>query len=760
MTDEQSAFDASRVPPYTRVSAADLAAAVAERKAHVASVAPARDVPRSVQTRKGETWQQRVLRYDDEGPGFVGWVLDAKSFLASIIPTIVQERTPEGQWVTSTDPMANVAMTLLRNDQQDLSGLLAGWYRMMESVGELWVTITDSEMGGIAVDLVSINQLQWVKGPTGKEAAVLTYPEQSPKASDVQRVPEDQVMRSWHKRSDWPALPTSQWKRAIPDVERYIATRRNITRVLNSRLVTNGLLHFHVGAGQPVNPATPGAPTPVPKVISDYAAMTSRAIRNDDDEAAYAPFPLWGGDGPPTWVEVGRMLDPTALEAEVAALKAVGRSINFPLQLLVEGPGAGNHWSDVFLNEQFLSQDVAGTLQLVLHDATLGPYRRILTALLAGSASDLDPRRYRLWYDLSELGKRLDDVAEVLDLVLAGLLSPDAARARLRISKDEAPKPGDLPPPVQQLPRSTSNLLPGAPARAAAVQSVPRADIRTVAADLNKLDANLFLTLDGLSQRTVRAITIAVGQRLLDALPPADPERLALSALPAERVWAAAPPELRALVDTEAVVRQFVAPAEQEAEDHLLGVLISIGAVYAAAGLLAPQGIERNVTAFREQFTAGITDTASQHIDVEPIPMAQAGTVPQRWSPTAVARTAMNAAAGAIETPDPDGRPQLPDGTWEGGSGPATGPDSMAALRLEFGDLQVSYRWDHGTPPNPFIPHQQLNGKTYTNEDRIDVLANLDDNGVPQTWPSVIYHPGDHAGCTCNEEIILTTTLS
>jgi hypothetical protein len=277
-----------------------------------------------------------------------------------------------------------------------------------------------------------------------------------------------------------------------------------------------------------------------------------------------------------------------------------------------------------------------------------------------------------------------------------------------------------------------------------------------VTADLNTIDASLFLTLDGVAQRTVKAILIRCGQELLAALPDSDPDKARLAVLPPEQVWAAASAQDRALVQTRPIVEEFVRPAQEQAEEEMHKAIIAIGLVFAANQLMAPPALQANVPDAGAQFGLGTGAAANQTLSSPPLrPTAP---VP-RWAPTAVSRTAMNVAAGAVLTTDPDGLPQLPDGTWEGGSGPATGPDAIEALRLEFTDLELSYRWDHGDPKHPFPPHLALNGQTYTNENRFDTLANLDDNGVPREWPSPIYHPGDHVGCTCNEEIILTTTL-
>jgi hypothetical protein len=79
-------------------------------------------------------------------------------------------------------------------------------------------------------------------------------------------------------------------------------------------------------------------------------------------------------------------------------------------------------------------------------------------------------------------------------------------------------------------------------------------------------------------------------------------------------------------------------------------------------------------------------------------------------------------------------------------SGVTSGP--LVSQTLSDNDVSVDkYTWVHGFTPNPFEPHEDLNGvefDSWTDE----ILANQGD------WPDVdFYAPGDHDGCTCDFEI-------
>lgn len=737
-----------RVPPYTRIGAAELAAAVAERR--VAAVGPAQANPMVGGIGRGlnQSWQRRLLDYDRYGPGFVGWMLDAKSLVASLIPTRIQERHHDGTWKPCDDPIAHAAARQIGNPEDDFADLVETWYRALDGVGEIYQFFAEGD-AGIDVWLASISQIQ--PGRAGSNSFVVADTPDQQRAGTGRVVPASLMFRSWVKDKEWPGLARSDFQRAMPDIDRYVQTRRSIVRVLRSRLVTNGILHFHSKAGAPMvqqrNPDGTMGPG-IPQQIVDYAYAARKAIDFDDDLAAIAPFPMMGEQAP-EWIEVGRLLDPHALEAEVAALKAIGRSVKFPLQLLVEGPGVGNHWSDIFLNETFLSQDIAGTLSRVYRDMTRGPYRRLLAAAQANAGRPIDAQRYRLWYDISELAKRPDDTAEVLDMWAEGLIGARAARARLNVSEAEAPDPGELETRMRTRSRRvTTNSMPFAPKKGAADDGVADVlDLDAVADELNAVDQGLFAQLDQLANDALRDVVVLAGREVRERSRGDATVYPMLAALPDEQVWAAAPPYLRNQVDVNAIMADVLDPISGEAESRIASAVGLAFAVFVAAQLTPPSGLAPLVAAAGATFAVGLAAATRRRIDTLD-PSADLS----RWAPSGVARDAMAVAAGAVRVADPDGRPQLADGTWEGGHGPATGPLAVGAVRASVPGLFVRYRWHHGDPPHPFTPHAALNGQTYTASERATVLAN-----VTGGWPASTYHPGDHDGCTCMERIAFVT---
>ena len=88
------------------------------------------------------------------------------------------------------------------------------------------------------------------------------------------------------------------------------------------------------------------------------------------------------------------------------------------------------------------------------------------------------------------------------------------------------------------------------------------------------------------------------------------------------------------------------------------------------------------------------------------------------------------------------------------GTAPASEPmgqigtgDAVASYLTDQGAEQAGYEWVHGSPMQPFEPHEDLDGYQFTDWDD-DGLANTGD------WPDGPYYfPGDHSGCSCDSAV-------
>lgn len=106
--------------------------------------------------------------------------------------------------------------------------------------------------------------------------------------------------------------------------------------------------------------------------------------------------------------------------------------------------------------------------------------------------------------------------------------------------------------------------------------------------------------------------------------------------------------------------------------------------------------------------------------------------------------------ARSVESVGAGGQPSVSANGQPTGAAPRTvmDDDEFRAMILDEGAAEPRYQWEHGTPPKPFGPHEELDGVTWTAEDELEVLAN------PNDFPrAASYFPGDHDGCTCRYDI-------
>lgn len=397
-----------------------------------ASATPARAIPQKWLNRE-QSWQALVRQYDRNGPGFLGYVFDIKAQVASMVPLHVEQMDRQGHWSRTADASAQQALAAFIGVGSDQDSLIFNQFRSLESVGEYWLAAIDTPDG-----------LRWMTLQTPQldfkangEVLVRTRPDESPNDVTTLRLRKEQIVRCHHPDPEWSGEAYSSVRRALPDIERYRSTVRNIGRTLDSRLLTNGLIWFAPDDPEHIQRPEPDTPIQsVEQVMADYTDIAWKALNDDSDFASFAPFPV-SGAAKPEYVDVGRSLDPEVLAAETKALEAVGRALDFPQQLLVEGPGAGNHWSDLLLKDDFLTASIAPGLSEVCGYVTTIAVRPLLQVLRDRGANLEDPLRYRVWYDLTDVAKRPDTSDQMLGAWRDGIAGYRTTGQALGLSDEE-----------------------------------------------------------------------------------------------------------------------------------------------------------------------------------------------------------------------------------------------------------------------------------------------------------------------------------
>lgn len=597
----------------------------------------------------GTEWQRRVIRYDRDGPGVLGYYLDTVGLLASLCPLVPEVMGKNGVWTRSDDPVLNVTLAGYKSELFSQPELVATHTRHREAVGECWI-IWSEDIGWVVATIPNVTSTR------SGDSIDFTDP-----YGNKRRISKERAWKSWIPDPYEPWLPTSPCRRAIPELRRLNAATRNQTRSAESRLVMNGLLAFPPddGGARPLREAVNGGPQKdgVEQVLDDYVELAKESFDDDDAPSASVPFPYIGAAA--TYIELGRSIDGGALQVEEKALEAFARSVNFPSQLLTMGPGAANHWNEWLLQDVQHKMGLAPKLVPVCADITEFYFRPMLRNIKNRVGSwNVNPDRVRVGFDMSFLTKKPDTTAQAMEAYRLGIASRDQVAEMLGIedmmviptglSEYEhwelatggkgapyaevdpdgrliIPEPATGPPmagpdmgmmdeqmppeeplideqmpPEEQIvdeqlpppsaPSTTEMQAPpaGPPARTAAVSAEERA-MRQMVTDLGEIDLRLEAELSGLVAAIKATTEQEVAKEVVKQLPPRSAERARLRELPADQVWESVGEDVRRKVDVAAIADRVAAQYEQPVQDVFAAAAVSAQEAWEEQGLTVPQ---------------------------------------------------------------------------------------------------------------------------------------------------------------------------
>lgn len=386
--------------------------------AHTAALANVRQLRNRMRNQMAgpADWQHQVIEIDRDGPGILGYYLDTVALLASLCPLVPAELDGTGKWVRSDDAILNAIAWGYRSPLFEQHELVSMHVRAREGVGEAWIIWSDQIGWHIATVPNVVTQV-------GGDGSV----QWSDLFGVQRRTPSAHVHKSWCPDPYEPWMPTSPVRRALPDLRRLRSAVRSQMRAAESRLVMNGLIAFSgEGEVRPFRTDEQQTHEGVDEIIEDYFDLAQKAFTNDDTVAAHVPFPYIGPKA--EYVEVGRGIDERVMEMEDRAIEAFARHVNFPAQLLTDGPGNANHWNEWILQEIQHKLGLAPKLMPVCGDIS-AVYFRPAVQLMNGRLSSWqkDPARVRLEPDYTFLATKPDKAAKALDAYTKGLIGREEA---------------------------------------------------------------------------------------------------------------------------------------------------------------------------------------------------------------------------------------------------------------------------------------------------------------------------------------------
>lgn len=445
------------------------------------------------------------------------------------------------------------------------------------------------------------------------------------------------------------------------------------------------------------------------------------------------------------------------------------QGVFLPPEILL-GFGDTTYTNSYIINDQTWTFYLQSDANQFVNALTTGLFRPLL---LAGGVDANWVRQVCCWYDKSQLVAEPDEKDQTFQSVTLGLLGDTPARRRLGYSEAEAPTEEDIALRIQLNGKAPVDIVhdPAATDTAPAPQTDAPAAVTAAAGDptrtvldatarrwakrdralmdrlLAQADASLFRALDragaklrtkaikasashaetlrGVANRDVAAmlgpgvITAALDMNVDDLLDGSWDELDARFHAQVGRAQAATVNDLRALGLDDEAADEMTAAQEQDRRRGALALTTGLTAL-ATSRLFSPHP---NTPALGE---------ADSSMSV----------------PVSAVRQALTAAGG-------NDRPNTPGGTARDAvtdrvSLGVTDGDTVAAYLAQLHISTSAWVWTYGDSERSFEPHLALDGTEFSAWTAPE-LAN--DESWP-TWP--FYFPGDHDGCCCGAEQVLS----
>lgn len=252
--------------------------------------------------------------------------------------------------------------------------------------------------------------------------------------------PNSLITRVWrpHRRMRHEAFsPAKSARQAIRELD---LVNRHIQAQYLSRLASAGIVVLPEELTFPTRPEFDDAADPF---VAEWIATAKQAIETPGTAAAVVPIPM---RVPAEFVEKVQHIDFTLkiddkiIEKRDAARRRLAGIINIPTELLFEA-GSINHWGLWQLEESGVKTYLTPDVELIVNAVTRGQLRPRLLA--RGEDPDV-VRRSVVWYDLSEIVSRPNNVDNVTKAYDRLEVSGRALRRAIGLDEDSAPTRQEL----------------------------------------------------------------------------------------------------------------------------------------------------------------------------------------------------------------------------------------------------------------------------------------------------------------------------
>lgn len=423
-----------------------------QRTALTAAAAPVKG-PQSQFLQRTQGWQSEAWRYYDE----IGELNYGIAWLANMLSRVrlrAAEISPglDEPDVLDAGPAAE-AVIALGSGVGGQSQLMRSMATQLSLPGDCYL-IGEQEEGesGPAYDWC-VRSVDEVRVQSGKFQVVS---ERVPTVEWSDLPPNAAPVRIWRPHQRYYHLADSPTRSALPILRELELVNRHIMAQYLSRLASAGVLVIPSEIEFPVREEFQDAPDPF---TAEWIEIAAEAIKTPGTASAVIPIPM---KVPAEMADAIRHIDFTLkidekiIDKRESAINRLATKLDIPAEVLT-GMGKVNHWTAWNLDESSLKAHVAPLVETICDSLTRGYLHPRL------KASGVDPSRFVVWYDLSELAIRPDRSENAVQVYDRMELSGEALRRETGFNEDDAPTPDELATMgLKLLVRTVPNAAPSA----------------------------------------------------------------------------------------------------------------------------------------------------------------------------------------------------------------------------------------------------------------------------------------------------------
>lgn len=405
---------------------------------------PARAFKKAMGGGRRAEWQERAwAAYDCVGElrYYVGWRASSASRVRLVASSIDPETGLPTGGIEEDDAQGKRVAEIVRNIAGGPLGQAQLIKRVVEHLsvpGESWVTILFTDKGAppkwLAVtpeEVTASERKTVIELPTGEKYEF--------------KAGVDGMFRIWNPRSRRAKDPDSPVRANLDSLDEIVRTTKTISNASKSRLIGNGVvfvptemslptMHAPVASNKPGAPQLPITGTVAVQQLQELLFQVAQTAYDDEDSMA-ALIPMFASAPGELIKNIHHLkfdnsVTDVAIKTRNDAIARLAMGLDVSPERLLGLGSNSNHWSAWQIGDEDVRLHILPPVELLCQAIT----EQVLVKVLAKEG--IDPNKYVVWHDASQLTVDPDKTDEARDAFDRGAITAEAMVKMLGLADD------------------------------------------------------------------------------------------------------------------------------------------------------------------------------------------------------------------------------------------------------------------------------------------------------------------------------------